>query len=54
MSTSVRRQELGDARGGRSVGGSGDSVGDDLYMETAGNRGTVGGATPNIWSVCKV
>ena len=42
-----------DAQGERSAGGSGNAVGDDLHRKKAGNRGTVGGATPNILSVCK-
>ena len=48
VSAAVRRRDMGDARGGRSTGGSGNAVGDDLHRETAGNRGTVGGATSTI------
>ena len=45
---------MGDAWDGRIAGGSGNTVGDKLYRDMAGNRGTVGGATANTWSVCKV
>ena len=44
---------MGDDRGRRSAVGSGNAVGDELYRETAGNRGTVGGVTTTIISVCK-
>ena len=44
----VRIRDMGDAWGGRSAGGSGNEVGDDLQRNKAGNRGTVGGATPTI------
>ena len=49
----VRRRDMGDAWGRRSVRGSMNEVGDDLHRETAGNRGTVGGTTPTICSVYK-
>ena len=52
-SAAVRRQGVGDDRGRRSAVGSGNAVGDELYRETAGNRGTVGGVTTTIISVCK-
>ena len=52
-SAEVRRWEVGDAWSGRSAGGSGNAVDDDLHRETTGSRGTVGGATPTIYSVCK-
>ena len=44
----VRIWDVGDARGGRSAGGSGKKVGNDLYRDTAGNHVTVGGVTPTI------
>ena len=44
----VRRRDVGDAWGGRSAVGSSNAVGDDLYRETAGNRGTLGGTMPTI------
>ena len=37
-----------------SAGSGGNAVIDDLYRETAGNRGTVGGVTTTIRSVCRV
>ena len=40
----VKRQEMGDAGGGRHTKGSGNAVGEDLNIETAGNCGSVGGA----------
>ena len=45
---------MGDAWGGRRIGGSGNAVGDDLHRETTGNRGTVGGAKSTILSVFQV
>ena len=51
-SMEVRRRDVGNTREGRSAGGSGNSVRNDLYRDTAGNRGTMGGITPTIWSVC--
>ena len=47
----VKRQGMGDVGGGRRMGGSGNAVGKDLYRETAGNRGSVGGATSIISGV---
>ena len=46
------RKDVVHTRGGRIAGDSRDAVSNDLYRETAGNRGTVGGITPTIWSVC--
>ena len=48
----VRRWDVGNTREGRSAGGSGNAVRNDLNRETAGNRVTVGGITPTIWGVC--
>ena len=45
---------MGVARGGSSVGDGGNAVGNDLYRETSGNRGTVGGVTTTIRSVSQV
>ena len=42
------RQDMGDTRGGSSVGSSGNAVGDDLHMETTSNCGAVGVAVTNI------
>ena len=50
-SAAVRRGYMGYTRGGRSAGGSGNAVRDDLYRYTAGKRGTLGGFTTTIWSV---
>ena len=47
-STMVRRQDVGDSRGGGSAVSSGNVVGDDLYGEMAVNHGTVGGVTTTI------
>ena len=44
---------MGDAGGGRRTRGSGNEVGEDLYRETAGKYGSVGGATSIILGVCK-
>ena len=44
---------MGYSRGRISAGSGGNTVGDDLYRETAGNRGTVGGVTTNILSMCR-
>ena len=44
----VKRQGMGDVGGGRRMGGSGNAVGKDLYRETAGNCGSVGGVTSPI------
>ena len=46
--------DVRDARGGRSTGSSGNSVENDLYKETSGNRGTVGGVMATIQSVHKL
>ena len=48
-----RIQYVGHTRFGRSARGSGNKVGNDLHREMTGNRGTVGGATTTIRSVCK-
>ena len=47
------RRDVGDARGRSSAGNGGNTVSDDIYKETSGNRGTVGGLTTNIRSVCR-
>ena len=47
------RRDVGDARGRSSAGNGGNTVSDDIYKETSGNRGTVGGLTTNILSVCR-
>ena len=52
-STADRRRDIRDARGGISAGSGGNTVGDDLYRETVGNRGSFGGVTTNIRSVCR-
>ena len=44
---------MGDARGGRSAGGSVNAVRDDIYREMECNRGIVNGVTSTIQSVCK-
>ena len=44
---------MGEAWGERRAGGSGNAVREDLHRETAGNRGSVGGATSSIQGVCK-
>ena len=54
MSAAVRRRDVGDAQGRSSARDGRNAVGDDLYMETAGNYGTVGGVTTTIQSVCKI
>ena len=48
-----RRRDIGDSRGGSSVRSSRNTVRDDLYSETTGKRGTVGGVTATIQSVCR-
>ena len=53
VSVADTRRGVGDARGGISAGSSGNAVGDDLYRETVDNRGTVGGVTNTIRSVCR-
>ena len=47
-SEAVRRHEMGDSRGGRCTRGSGNAVGKELHIATAGNRGAVGGVTSLI------
>ena len=42
-----------DARGGISAGSGQNAVINDLYRETSGNHGTVGGVMTNIRSVCR-
>ena len=44
----IRRQNTGDAGGGSRTIGSRNPLGEDLHIETACNRGTVGGATSLI------
>ena len=44
----IRRRDMVDARGGRRMRGRGSEVGEDLYIETSGNRGSLGGATSLI------
>ena len=46
VSRAIRRQDVGDTSGGRSVGVSGNAVGYDLHRETEGNPGTVGDTNP--------
>ena len=48
VSAAGRIRDVGDARGGRSTVGIRNAVGDDLHRDTAGKRGTVGGATSPI------
>ena len=47
------RQDVGDAWGRISAESGRNAVGNDLYRETAGNCGTMGGVTTNIRSVYK-
>ena len=44
---------MGDARGGSSVVIGGNSVVNDLHMETADNHSTVGSVVAGILSVCR-
>ena len=44
-SEAAKIRDIGDAWGGRRTGGSGETVCGDLHIETAGNLGSVGGAT---------
>ena len=53
VSASDIRRDMGDSRGGSSVGSSGNKVGDDLYKDMAGKSGTMGGVTTNIRRVCR-
>ena len=50
-SEAVKRRDIWDARGGKRTGDSGNPFGEDLHRETAGNHGSVGGATSYIWCV---
>ena len=45
---------MGDAWGESSAESRNKLVGNDLYVDTAGNCGTVGDVTTTIRSVCKV
>ena len=47
-SSVLRRLYVVDAWVGSSAESRGNTIGNDLYKETAGNRGTVGGVTPTI------
>ena len=42
------RRYMGDARGGSSAGSGGNTVRNDLYRETIGNRGKVGVVATDI------
>ena len=53
MGPADRIKDVGYARGGSSAGSGVNAVRDDLYMDTAGNRGTVGGVTTYIRNVCR-
>ena len=44
----VIRHDMGDSQGGSSAVSGSNSVGDDLYRETTGNCGIVGGVALNI------
>ena len=44
---------MGDAQGGSITGSGGNTVVNYIYRETTGNRGTVGGVTTDIRSVCR-
>ena len=46
------RWDVGDTQSGSSAGSGGKAVGDELCMETEGNRVIVGGVTADIRSVC--
>ena len=48
------RRYMGDIRGGIGAGSGGNTVVNDLYRETKGNRGTVGGVGTDIRSGCRV
>ena len=54
MSVADIRRDVGYARGRSSAGSGGNTVGNDLYRDMAGNCGTVGGVTTDIRSVCRV
>ena len=47
------RRDMGDAWGDSSAGSGCNTVRNDLYRETTGNFGTVGGVSTNIQSVCR-
>ena len=49
----LQRQDMWDAGGRRRTRVSGNPVGEYLHIDTAGNRGAVGGATSLMWDVCK-
>ena len=49
----IRGQDMGEAMGGRRSRGSRKPVGEDLHIETAGNRVAVVVATSLILGVCK-
>ena len=44
----VKRRDMGDTGGGRRIKGSRNAVGKDLHIDTAGNCGSLGGATSLI------
>ena len=44
----IADRKWGDARGGIGAGIGRNAVGNDLHMETTGNRGTVGGVVTDI------
>ena len=47
------RRDMGDNQGRSSAGSVMNVVRNDLYRETTGNRGIVGGVATNIRSVCR-
>ena len=44
---------MGDVCGRSSVGSIRNAVGNDLYRETSGNHGTMGGVTTYILKLCR-
>ena len=44
----IMRRDMGDAGDGKRTRGSGNTVGEDLHRETAGNRGALGVTTYHI------
>ena len=52
-SATDRRLNVGDAQGKSSAGSSSNTVLNDQYRETTGNRGRVGGVMTTILSVFK-
>ena len=48
LSKAAKIRDMGDVWGRRCTGGSRNTDGEDLYMETAGKCGSVGGATSSI------